>query len=297
MALSYKLEEIIRKNPYEEQAIGLYPAFLIDPCTLPLKELGASKAEGFGKYNTVTLSNPQTLPYGHYSRLIIAYLTTQIIKRPERPSYIIANSVRDLFQQVTGQNNISGGTSSNLLNALERVIYTTFKVTPTNKSHDIMQKNGLLAETDNLITDEFEIGHINIKNKKIFYTPSSSFKALVTNRKSIIPIDLRVLQLARAKNIILAQDLYMYLVRRSYGIDKSAFISWVTLHRDIFPYLEELTMSRFKRQFVRALNFIVDCHPQSGISLDKKGKGIVIPPNKYLLRERGSCVKLFKNYV
>ncbi|WP_262977537.1 hypothetical protein, partial [Pseudoalteromonas haloplanktis] len=53
--------------------------------------------------------------------------------------------------------------------------------------------------------------------RNMHYTPSSSFKALITDDKSIIPIDLRFLQLARAKDIVLAHDLYLFLIRRGYG--------------------------------------------------------------------------------
>ncbi len=287
MALSHNNIDIIKKCPIEERTIGSYPAFLIDPCILPLKKLEICTVEGFGKYKTVTLSSPQILPHGHYARLIIAHLTTQISRRPELPSYVIAKSVSDLFQQITGQDSISGGTYANFLTSLERVFDTTFTVVPTNKSKDKMRRRGFFAEADNLLNSEYGIGHFNAKYKQVLYTPSSSFKALIADDKSIIPIDLRFLQLARAKDIVLAQDLYLYLIRRGYGRERVGFVPWVTLHKDVFPYLGGLALSRFKRRFLHALDFILDCHPRAGISVDKKGKGIVIPPNNYLLRGRG----------
>ena len=287
MALSHNSIEIITKCPIEERTIGSYPAFLIDPCILPLKKLEICTVEGFGKYKTVMLSSPQILPHGHYARLIIAHLTTQISRRPELPSYVIAKSVSDLSQQVTGQDSISGGTYANFLLSLERVFDTTFTVVPTNKSKDKMRRRGFFAEADNLLNNEYGIGHFNAKYKQVLYTPSSSFKALIADDKSIIPIDLRFLQLARAKDIVLAHDLYLYLIRRGYGRERVGFVPWVTLHKDVFPYLEGLALSRFKRRFLHALDFILDCHPRSGISVDKKGQGIVIPPNNYLLRGRG----------
>ena len=287
MALSHNSIEIITKCPIEERTIGSYPAFLIDTCILPLKKLEICTVEGFGKYKTVMLSSPQILPHGHYARLIIAHLTTQISRRPELPCYVIAKSVSDLSQQVTGQDSISGGTYANFLLSLERVFDTTFTVVPTNKSKDKMRRRGFFAEADNLLNNEYGIGHFNAKYKQVLYTPSSSFKALIADDKSIIPIDLRFLQLARAKDIVLAHDLYLYLIRRGYGRERVGFVPWVTLHKDVFPYLEGLALSRFKRRFLHALDFILDCHPHSGIRLDNKGKDIVIPPNNYLLRGRG----------
>ncbi|WP_166421787.1 replication protein RepA [Pseudoalteromonas sp. Z1A8] len=294
MALSHNNIEIITKCPIEERTIGLYPAFLIDPCILPLKKLEKCNVEGFGKYKTVMLSSPQILPYGHYARLIIAHLTTQIRRRPELPSYVIAKSVSDLFQQITGQDCISGGTYANFLLSLERVFDTTFTVVSTNNSEDKTnnsedktRRRGFFAEADNVITNEYDVGQFNAKYKQVLYTPSSSFKALITGDKSIIPIDLRFLQLARAKDIVFAHDLYLFLIRRGYGRERVGFVPWVTLHKDIFPYFKRFAFSRFKRRFLHALDFILECHPHSGIRVDKEDKGLVIPPNNYLLRGRG----------
>lgn len=287
MALSHSNIEIITKCPVEERTIGSYPAFLIDPCILPLKKLEQSTVKGFGKYKTVMLSSPQILPHGHYARLIIAYLTTQIIRRPELPSYVIAKSVSDLFQQITGQDSISGGTYANFLLSLERVFDTTFAVVSTNNSEDKTRRRGFFAEADNLLTNEYDVGQFNAKYKQVLYPPSSSFKALIADDKSIIPIDLRFLQLARAKDIVLAHDLYLFLIRRGYGRERVAFVPWGTLHKDIFPHFKRFALSRFKRRFLHALDFILDCHPHSGIRVDKKNKGLVIPPSNYLLRGRG----------
>lgn len=286
MAFTLNSKEIITNCPIEERTFGSYPAFLIDPCILPLKKLEQSTIKGFGKYKTVMLSSPQILPHGHYARLIIAHLTTQVSRRPELPSYVIAKSVSELFQQITGQDSISGGTYANFLLSLERVFDTIFTVVPTNKSKDKMRRRGFFAEADNLINHEYGIGYFNAKYKQVLYTPSNSFKALIADDKSIIPIDLRFLQLARAKDIVLAHDLYLYLIRRGYGREKIVFIPWGTLHKDVFPYLDRLALSRFKRRFLCALDFILECHPHSGIRLDEKDKGIVIPPNNYLLRGR-----------
>ena len=287
MALSHNNIEIITKCPIEERTIGLYPAFLIDPCILPLKKLEKCNVEGFGKYKAVMLSSPQILPHGHYARLIIAHLTTQVSRRPELPSYVIAKSVSDLFKQITGQDCISGGTYANFLLSLERVFDTTFTVVSTNNSEDKTRRRGFFAEADNVITNDYDVGQFNAKYKQILYTPSNSFKALIADDKSIIPIDLRFLQLARAKDIVLAHDLYLFLIRRGYGRKRVGFVPWVTLHKDIFPYFKRFDLSRFKRRFLHALDFILDCHPHSGIHVDKEDKGIVIPPNNYLLRGRG----------
>jgi hypothetical protein len=93
MAFTLNSKEISTNCPIEERTFGSYPAFLIDPCILPLKKLEQSTIKGFGKYKTVMLSSPQILPHGHYARLIIAHLTTQVSRRPELPSYVIAKSV------------------------------------------------------------------------------------------------------------------------------------------------------------------------------------------------------------
>ena len=87
-----------------------------------------------------------------------------------------------------------------------------------------MRRRGFFAEADNLINDEYGIGYFNAKYKQVLYTPSNSFKALIADDKSIIPIDLRFLQLARAKDIVLAHDLYLYLIRRGYGREKIVFV-------------------------------------------------------------------------
>ena len=137
---------------------------------------------------------------------------------------------------------------------------------------------------DNLTGDYHRLGQYSEKYKKVLYTPSSSFKALVAEDNAIISIDLRFIQLVRNKDIILAHDLYIYLVRRGYEKTTTSFVPWKTLHKDIFQNLEALSPSRFKRRFIRALNFILTCHPHAAISIDERDRGIYIPPSSNLLR-------------
>lgn len=284
MSLKDKTTEIVTTCPYKVGAVGSYPAFLIDPCVLPLKETRLTEVTGYGKYSTVILKSIRPLPHGHYARLIIAYLTTELLRRPERPSHVIANSVSDLFKKVTGQEEISGGTYANFMIALERVFDISFTIEPTKKSTEQFRKRGFFADNDNLTGDYHRLGQYSAKYKKVLYTPSSSFKALVAEDNAIIPIDLRFLQLVRNKDIILANDLYIYLVRRGYEKSSISFIPWKTLHKDIFQNLESLSPSRFKRRFIRALNFILTCHPHAAVSVDESDKGIYIPPSSNLLR-------------
>lgn len=283
MSTANQIEEIIKYCPYEMKTVGFYPAFLIDPCILPLKETELSEVKSFGKYATVILKSSKPLPHGHYARLIIAYLTTEIVRRPELPSHVIANSVSDLFKQVTGQKEISGGTYANFMLALERVFDITFTIEPTEKSKDKLRRRGFFAEADNLLGDH-HLGNYNAKYKEVLYTPSNSFKTLVAYRKSIISIDLRFLKLARSRDIVLAHDLYIYLVRRGYEKGGVSFVPWATLHKDIFSYLKKLELSRFKRRFTRALDLILTCHPNAGVSIASSDLGILIAPSNNFLR-------------
>lgn len=286
MLLSKEIQTIIEKCPHTEKTVGFYPSFLIDPCIVPLEVSKSSKKEEYGRYHTVILTSASSLPHGHYARLIIAYLTTQIVRNPERPSYIIAHSVSDLFKQVTGQPQISGGTYANFLTTLERTFDTTFTVIPTKRSRDEMKRRGFFAETDNLIKDKYSVGQYNTKYKEVLYMPSNSFKSLIIDNESYIPIDLRFLKIARKKDIVLIHDLYIYLIRRSYKRKKSIFVPWKVLHKYIFPYLESLTPSRFKLRFIRALDFILYCHPNARVVIDKENNGIHIWPSSALLRSK-----------
>lgn len=216
MYLSKEIQQIIKSCPYKEKTIGFYPSFLIDPCIIPLEASKSPKKEAYSRYHTVVLTSASSLPHGHYARLIIAYLTTEIVRSPARRSYIIAHSVSDLFKQITGQQQISGGTCTNFLNALERTFSTTFTVIPTKNSRDTMRRRGFFAEADNLIKDKYSVGRYNTKYKEVLYIPPSSFKSLIIDNESYIPIDLRFLKIARKKDIVLIHDLYIYLIRRSY---------------------------------------------------------------------------------
>lgn len=279
--LSQQIQKLINESPYDAGTVGSYPSFLIDPCILPLKDLQQCKAEGYGKYRSITLNSARPLPHGHYARLIIAHLTTEICKRPERPSLVVASSVSDFFKQVTGQSKISMGTYNNFLLSLKRTFDTTFTVTPTKKSDDNKRRRGFFADADNM-----SVGQYNAKYKKVLYSPSCTFKKLIADNSSIVPVDLRFLQLARSKDIVLAHDLYIYLVRRGYNKKSTSFVPWKTLHEDVFPNLDSLSPSRFKRRFMRALDFILRCHPHARIYTDKRDNGILISPNNNMLRKQ-----------
>lgn len=61
---------------------------------------------------------------------------------------------------------------------------------------------------------------------------------------------------------------------------------WKVLHKDTFPYLEALTPRRFKLRFIRALDFILHCHPNARVVIDKENNGIHIWPSSTLLRAK-----------
>ena len=146
-----------------------------------------------------------------------------------------------------------------------------------------MRRRGFFAEADNLLGDH-HLGNYNAKYKEVLYTPSNSFKTLVAYQKSIISIDLRFLKLARSKDIVLAHDLYIYLVHRGYEKGGVSFVTWVTLHKDIFPYLKMLELSILKRRFTRALDLILTCRPNAGVSIASSDLGILIAPSNNFLR-------------
>lgn len=135
-----------------------------------------------------------------------------------------------------------------------------------------------------MINSESSIGQFNQKYKKVVYTPSESFKKMIVDNENIISIDLRFLQIARMKNIALVHDLYIYLIQRSYKRSRDPFVPWSILHKEVFPYLSELCESRFKVRFIRALEFILVCHPQFSVRIDNKNSGIHISRHHGLLR-------------
>lgn len=248
--------------------VSAYPVFLINPCILPLKEIETSKIIGFGKYNKVTLKSPNHLPHAHYSRLIIANLTTHIHERPERSYYLIASSISDFFKKVTGQNVISGGTYKNFIRALDEVFDTTFKIEPNGQC--------VISQSGSLIFDDFNIGDYHVKDREVIYTPSINFKELAACVNSVVPIDISFLQFVRSKDVVLAHDLYIYLVLLGLKKDELFFIPWKDLHKYIFIHLRELNLSRFKRRFFRALDLIVTYHQTANISVNCSELGVHI---------------------
>lgn len=139
MDLNEQIRKLITECPYKMKTVGAYPSFLIDPCILPLEETKKVPITGYGRYRKVSLNSLQLLPHGHYARLIIAYLTTRVLSRPDLPCLEVATSVSHLFKVVTGQT-ISGGTYTNFLKNLERVLETTFTVEPTKISKKSTEK-------------------------------------------------------------------------------------------------------------------------------------------------------------
>ncbi|WP_345863029.1 replication protein RepA [Shewanella algae] len=279
-----QIKSFIREKPEMSKSVGFYPAFLIDPCCLPLESTDKDEEEVFGNYQHVTIKSAKSLPHGHYARLIIAYLTTEIIKRPELPSYIIGNSASDLFKRVTGQSKVSGGTFYNFMECFQRVLGIEFIIKPTHKSNTKIEIIGSFSDFSIIVGNDTEKVQHYENYKKILFTPSKEFKKLLIEYRRFISIDMRFLRLSRNKKIALADDLYIYLVRRGYMKKRTSFIRLNVLQKDIFPYLKHLTPSRFKSRLENALDFIKDCHPDMKSKLSEDGGFLEVYPNCNLLR-------------
>jgi len=207
-------------------ALGFMPRLLV-LTTAPHRRPESHRFERNNGRHCLRMRAPRRvgLPYGFYSRLLLAYLTTEAVRTKNR-EILLGATPNDLARKL-GLSTISGprGTATRLQEQLRRLLsarlswQTTAGVHPTASGSELVISDCALP--------------LRLARELIHIRPSwrsevvlgQDFFAEIT--RSAVPIDLRALHLLKASP--LAMDLYTWLTYRMSYLKQPTLIPWKSL--------------------------------------------------------------------
>ena len=191
------------------------------------------------------------LPFGVYARLILMFLTTELIRSKDR-RFELKSSWRAFLKNMEIPWN--GRAYRLIREQLFRLSSTTFS------SH--FGKDGKDEQHDMLvITDQW-----SHSSDCIYITFSDSFFSLT--QQSVIPLQSEIVR--QIKRSPLALDLYAWLTYRTWKIDREHFIPWRKLRRQ---FGSSLNRERdFRTRFHSTINHVLSLNPVTPyVSMNRNG--------------------------
>ena len=184
------------------------------------------------------------LPYGTYPRLILAYLATQAVKT-QSPEIYLGKSFGSFLKALNVHD--GGMQYREIRKQMNKMLSASFSWTYQNNEKETrinvqvsckseLWWNPKKPEQQSLWESHIELNH-------------HFFNEIVRNA---VPLDLRVL--ATLKNSPLGLDLYMFIVWRTFKLDKPTFICWKNLKEQLGgQYADLKEFSRHCRNHIKKI--------------------------------------------
>lgn len=283
-AVNHKLK-IDQLTALERDQVG-YMARALVQATLPHR----ATSETFfkrtnGSYQLQLSKNDEKigLPYGVYPRLILAYLSTEVVKTQQR-TVVLGDSMSQFMKKLsivpTGGR---WGSINGLKEQVRRLANCNFKL-----SQVTIDEQGVHEEFENLSIAKSGSFHWakNPDQQDLWessITLSEDFYEEIVNHP--VPIDLEVLKAIRRSPMAL--DIYSWLTfRTSYQKGRSKPIKWESLQQQFgadYPNTKQGTRS-FKHKFLKHLNKVTKFY--EGANVEIVDNGLVLNSGKPSVAKR-----------
>jgi hypothetical protein len=254
-------------------ALGFMPRLLV-LTTLPHRRPESHRFERVNGRLSLRMSASRCigLPYGPYSRLLLAYLTTESVRTKSREIQLGATP-NDLGRKL-GLSTISGprGTAPRLQEQLRRLLSARLSWQTTVGVHPTASGSGLVISDCAL--------PLMLARELIQRRPSwrsevvlgQDFFAEIT--RSAVPIDLRALHLLKASP--LAMDLYTWLTYRMSYLKKPTLIPWESLQAQ---FGSDYARPRdFRRKALIHLKDVLRVYPSARVGHTNTGLRLFLSP-------------------
>lgn len=239
-------QEIKNKTAFEAKTLKLYPDHLIDPVILSIDKTNIISNHYQHRFNMNMIVCKTGVPFGIYSRLIIAYFTHfEKFKYNDEilVEYRVARSTRELFKKITG-GKITTEMQQAFSEQLCRVNNTYFSNKYTNKSNYFTKL----------------IGHLEKRGREYYYTPIGIYADPLIK---YTPIDIRVLQLCRLERQKFVPDLYIYLTKKLKYLKNEKIELDLHLMKDQILHIHaNKSLAQFKNELKNALIFLEEIIPE-----------------------------------
>lgn len=238
----------------------------------------------------VTATGSGGLPYGKYPRLVLLWLTEQVISNyakysdadPRQKQIDLGSSLRSFMKEIGIA--VSGRSASQLIEQIKRLSHTTFLIEETGRSKDGTNYHKQAAA---LVSEKLEIywtakdstpeSTTSMLNSTIQLSPA--FFELLKER--YFPYDKRILRHIQASPM--AIDIYLWLTQHGYSNKKFLSLSWDDVMAQFGTAYngQKITASdrrNFRLKFDKALNKVREVYPEIRVINEPK-KFTILPFN------------------
>jgi hypothetical protein len=208
-----------------------------------------------GRYSLHLVAPPAVgLPYGSYPRLVLAWLTTEAVRK-KSPEIQLGPTFSDFMYRL-GLSPVTGkrGSVSRLRDQLHRLFSTTIRWTYTNESQGRARGCGyVIAGEHHLWWSPADPAQRPLWRSRVVL--GGEFFDEIT--RSAVPVDQRTLRLL--KRSPLAQDIYVWLTYRMSYLRRPCLIPWEALRRQFGA--DYARPPDFRRSFLRSLLLVLHAYP------------------------------------
>jgi len=264
---------------YDAGAIG-YMARALTQATIPhSKKEGTEFVRKNGNF-TLTIIAPSSigLPYGSIPRLLLSWISTEVVRTKES-TLIMGENLSDFMRQLdltpTGG---AKGDITRLRDQSRRLFSSTISYTYAGQSNSWQDGGFRIANQSYLWWDEAKLDDTEVKRSRVVIT-QEFYKELIT---CPVPIDLRVLKFLMQSPMAL--DIYCWLTYRMSYLKTPIVIPWGALQMQ-FGADYKLTR-QFKAAFLGHLKAVQVVYAQARFDVLEQGLKLYPSPTHIAKRLR-----------
>ncbi len=253
--------------------LGYMPSVLVQ-VTMPHSKQVSNEFERRNGKLTLHIMAPAKvgLPYGHYPRLLLAWVTTAAVK--ERTTQLELGDSLSGFMRELGLTATGGrwGSIPRLHEHMRRFFCSTFS---------------LSAEASD---GEFGMGMRPVEAYRLWWDPKSPdqgdlWKSTITLNQSFyegiirrpVPLDMRVLKALARERSPLAIDIYSWLTWRMFDLRRDTAIPWELLQLQFGGDYSAQNLHKFKARFSQWLRLVLLHY--SGAKVEPARDGLLLRPS------------------
>ena len=204
------------------------------------------------------------LPYGNLPRLILAWLSTEVVRTGSR-EIVLGKSLSDFMRTLGIYHNSGGrgGVQTRLRNQMKRLFRCTVSLIYEDEQGDV-SVSSLIADRAEFWWKAKRPDEPMLWESKI-YLGEAFFREIIRHP---VPIDMNTLQ--ALKRCSLGLDLYLWLVYRTFALRAPLRLSWRQVYRQFGLHPDKASDKRtvldFRRKVLRELKKIKIAWPDLNYS-------------------------------
>ena len=205
------------------------------------------------------------LPYGSYARLLLIWMTTQMVQNKSRTIKVkdsLPRFLKDIGIQPTGGAN---GSITAIKEQLIRLCSCKITIDSEDYENEMVGSQFFLVE-------EKSISWIGEKENQTKNEIVMSEKFYEYTLSKSIPYDMKIISAIKQSSLTL--DVYMWVTYRTFSLKTPTFISWSQLHDQMGSQYSDV--NNFRTKFLKSLREVQLLYPS--LKAEKERGGFVLYP-------------------